>query len=139
MCPRRMTPRRTAQTGDADGGPGDGRPRRTSPRRVAQTGGADGWPWEEKPGRKGPPLSWLFVPGTSFCAIGLGPPLSLKPISCQTNLKTIIRGRPPETEVPETEEGQDGGRPRRMSPRWMSRDGCVFLLLLFFKALCQVL
>ena len=59
--PRRMTPRRKAETDIHETG-------------GAQTGGADGWPWEEKLGRKGPPFSWLFVPGTSFCAIRLGPP-----------------------------------------------------------------
>ena len=61
ICPRWMTPRWMS-------------PRRTSPRRVAQMGGAGGWTWEEKPGSKGPPFSWLCVPGTSFCAIWLGPP-----------------------------------------------------------------
>ena len=74
---------------------------------MAQTGGADGRPWEEKLGRKGPPFSWLFVPGTSFCPFVLALPVS------ETDGA--------ETDVPETEEG----RPRRMSPRRRkaARDG----------------
>ena len=104
MCPIRMTPRRMT-------------PRRMFPRRKAETdipetGGTDGWrrrmALEEKPGRKDPPFSWLFVPGTSFCAIGLGPP------SLGDGLRRD--GCP-----------RDGGRPpRRMSPRRRkaARDGC---------------
>ena len=74
---------------------------------MAQTGGADGWPWEEKLGRKGPPFSWLFVPGTSFLPFVLALPVS------ETDGA--------ETDVPETEEG----RSRRMSPRRRkaARDG----------------
>ena len=49
----------------------NGHPRHRWHRWVAQM---DAWPWEEKPGQKGPPFSWLFIPGTYFCAIHLGHP-----------------------------------------------------------------
>ena len=73
---------------------------------MAQTGVADGWPLEEKPGRKGPSFSWLFVPGTSFCATDLGRP-SLGDGWLRDGCPRD-GGRPPETDVtemdvPETE------------------------------------
>ena len=77
---------------------------------MAQTGGADGWPWEEKPGRKGPPFSWLFVQGTSFCAVRLGPPSlgdGWRRDGCPRDGGRRPETDVPKTEVPEMEEGQD--------------------------------
>ena len=153
MCPRRMTPRRMT-------------PRRMSPRRKAETdihetGGTDRWRRRMALGGKacteGSSVFMAFRPRDILLCHWSWPSQSrrrMAPRRMSPRRRKATRdgcprdgGRPPETDVPETEEDRprrmsprrrkaardgcprDGGRPpRRMSPRWMSprRKVCVF-------------
>ena len=128
MCPRRMTPRRMT-------------PRRMSPRRKAETDipetcGTDGCRRRMTLGGKawteGSFVFMVFRPRDILLCHWSWPSQSrrrMAPRQMSPRRRKAARdgcprdgGRPPETDVPETEEG----RPRRMSPRRRkaARDGC---------------
>ena len=123
-CPRRMTPRRMS-------------PRRKAETDIPETGGTDGWRRRMFLGGKAwTHGSFVFMAFRSRDILlwhWSWPSQSrrrMTPRRLSTRRRKAARdgcprdgGRPPETDVPETEEG----RPRRMSTRWISPRRKVFL------------